>query len=656
MNKLVTLLKGLIGLCLFLPLLTIPSHFVYPSLVPKVIIFRIIIEIMIVFWVWLLLREPNRLIKLATPIAYSVLFYLASSAISTVAGVDWHRSFWDLPDRMLGLFNLIHYVVFFFIVATTIRSWKTWRILFLIFLSISAIIAVIAIAQKINPYFFYNQGEERISSTLGNPSYLAGYCMVTVFISIILYVKKKGMLYRCFILAGGMLNITVLLLAETRGTLVAFVVGFGVLISCYTLTSAKRVGIRWCLVIAVVATILIAGLLSFAFRNSAYIQNIPTLRRLSNISFSEGVAGTTRIKYARIAIEAIKDHPLLGWGPNNYYYAFNKYCNLELWSHHEVWVDSAHNFALNIFAEQGIIGIISYFLLNFIPIFSLWRGHIKGHLNRHIPCIGTALIASHFIHNSFLFETPVSYLYSMLILAFLNSQIYRQTVIEIKRTDHPALSFIPRVAVTVMSALLIWFTNIKEAQANMALFDTRRFVSEFEATSALTAFDSYLRLFSVHKSHARNKLGSLVVAKATDYFTIGKESDLKSLLTKIYDEIEKSKDQHPLDLSSLIMRGQIANLLAELFDDNKRCFQVEKELEYGLTLSPKRHAILFILSAIKMKLEKPYEAIRCLQIAIEHTPEVGTAWCHLAILYNDLGHSETARQLVRMAITNKVPL
>ena len=196
MHRLVSVIKYLICLCLFVPLIVVPDNFAYPALVPKVIVFRIIVEIMFFLWVWLLLLEPNRLQNLATPVVYSVLFYLASAAISTITGVDWYRSFWDSPWRMLGLFTLSHYVLFFLIVTTMITTWKNWRILLLIFLSVSAIVCVIAIGQKIDPCFFYNQGKERISSTLGNPTYLSGYCMFTVFISIMLYLKEKSTWYR----------------------------------------------------------------------------------------------------------------------------------------------------------------------------------------------------------------------------------------------------------------------------------------------------------------------------------------------------------------------------------------------------------------------------------------------------------------------------
>jgi len=53
MHLLIAALKALIGLCLFVPLIIIPGHFYYPAVVPKVIVFRAVIEIMTVLWLWL---------------------------------------------------------------------------------------------------------------------------------------------------------------------------------------------------------------------------------------------------------------------------------------------------------------------------------------------------------------------------------------------------------------------------------------------------------------------------------------------------------------------------------------------------------------------------------------------------------------------------
>ncbi|MCP5002713.1 MAG: hypothetical protein GY941_01990 [Planctomycetes bacterium] len=385
----------------------------------------------------------------------------------------------------------------------------------------------------------------------------------------------------------------------------------------------------------------------FGFRNSPDFQKLPTLRRFTDVSLTEGTAGT-RIMFWDIAIDAMKEKPVFGWGPNNYCYAFDKFYNPILLKYGigETWADYAHNVVLNTFAEEGIFGVVAYLLLNILPIILLWQRYRHGEVNRHITCMGTAIIVSHFVNNLFLFETPVSYLYFILFLAFLNSELYhkREVTIKARRSFYPFI-----VVIAVLISVLVWFTNVKVARSNIALCDAMRFVKEYKAKPAISAFDRSVKLSSIHSDDARNYLGAAVIKRAEGYFRNGREDELKLLLTTMYDELGKSKIHHPLDIIVTIDRGQIANLLSGIFNDHTRNKQVEKELEEAIKLSPKRQEIRFVQSAIKMNLEKPQEAAGLLQTAIENAPGVGMSWCRLALLYNSMGHKDEAIQLIETA-------
>ncbi len=646
MHKLNIAIKILIGFTLVVPLINIPSHFFFPSIVPKVISFRIIIEIMLGLWVVLTLLGRNRLKMMVTPITFSLIFLLLISSVSMVLGVDSYRSFWGTQERMLGVFTFTHYVAFFCILTTMIKGWKSWRYLFFVFLCVSAIVAIIAIVQK-SPNLLQNRYISPISSTLGNSNFLSGFSMFVVFISILLFLQEKEKWLRCFTVLICLLNVTVIILAETRGTFLGLVAGIGVLVSCYTMISLKGGQFKRRVLFAIPVLVVLVSIVVFSFRNSLDFKKVPTLRRFTEGSLTEGSADT-RLIFWDISIDAIKEKPIFGWGPNNYCYAFDKYYNPILLKYGigETWADYAHNVMLNTFAEEGVSGLVAYLLLNIVPIMLLWQRYRRGDINRHITYIGTAIIVSNFIHNSFLFETPVSYLYFILFLAFLNSELYHKTdgTIKARRSFYPLIA-----GITVLLSAMIWFTNVKVARANIALFDAMRFVNERKTIPAIAAFHSSINLSTVHSDDARNYLGTAVIKKAEDYFRNEREDELKLLLIKMYDELEKNKIHHPLDVIVIIDRGQIANLLSGIFDDHARNKQVEKELGDAINLSPKRQEIRFVLSAIKMHLEKHQEAIGLLQTAIEDAPEVGMSWCRLALLYDSMGHKDEAIQLIEIA-------
>ncbi len=646
MHIVIKVIHILIGLCLAVPLITIPSHFVFPSIVPKVIVFRIIIEITVALWVLLTLLDRNRFKMLVTPITLSLTLLLLLSFISMVLGVDPYRSFWSTQERMLGLFTFMHYVAFFCIVTTVIKGWKNWRYLFFLFLSVSAIVAIIAIVQK-SPHLLQSRVSFPVSSTLGHPSFLSGFSMFAVFISILIFLQERAKWLRSFAVLVCVLNITVIIFTETRGTVLGLVAGFGVLVLCYTLFSVKGEQFRRRILITIPVLVVMVSLVVFSFLNSPVFQKVPTLSRFTDLSLAEGTAGT-RLMFWGIAIDAIKEKPIIGWGPNNYCYAFDRFYNPILLKYGigETWADYAHNVVLNRFTEEGIFGVMAYLLLNIVPITLLWQRYRRGEVNRHITCMGTAIIVSHFVNNLFLFETPVSYLYFILFLAFLNNELYHKTEVttKVRRSSYPFIA-----GVAVLSGVLIWFTNVKVAQSNIALCDAMRFVNEHQATPAISTFDRSVKLSSIHNDDARNYLGAAVIKRAEEYFRNGRKDELKSLLIKMYDELGKNKIHHPLDIIVTIDRGQIANLLSGIFNDHRRSKQAEKELEEAVELSPKRQEIRFVLSAIKMNLEKPQEAIGLLQTAIENAPKVGMSWCRLALLHNSMGHKDEARQLIEIA-------
>ena len=122
----------------------------------------------------------------------SILLFWLSFAISTFAGVDWYRSFWDNHERMLGLFTLIHYFLFYLVVTTVLRDQKDWNFLLRFVMVASSLVMVVGILQRtILPDLFLNGGNSRVSATLGNPIYLGGYGLFLAFLGVYLFFKEE---------------------------------------------------------------------------------------------------------------------------------------------------------------------------------------------------------------------------------------------------------------------------------------------------------------------------------------------------------------------------------------------------------------------------------------------------------------------------------
>jgi len=173
---------------------------------------------------------------------------------------------------------------------------------------------------------------------------------------------------------GSFLGFIGIFLGGTRGAMLGLLAGMGILSLVYIITIQGHKKARQLITGLMVLGLIILSLF-FVYRKTEFVTSIPGVGRLVNVSLFEGT-GATRLMAWGIAIEAWQERPVFGWGPNNYFYAFNKYYNpkfLEFgWG--ETWFDNAHSVVMNTLAVQGAFGILAYFGMLGAGIFVLWRG------------------------------------------------------------------------------------------------------------------------------------------------------------------------------------------------------------------------------------------------------------------------------------------
>jgi hypothetical protein len=126
-----------------------------------------------------------------TPTNIGMSLFFLSFAVSTFFGVDGYHSFWDNHERMLGLFTIIHFTIYYFIISSVVKEWRDWQWLMRIFLFAGSIVMIIGLMQKANPNLLLNQGAERVSATLGNFIYFSGYGSFLFFIGLLLFLKEQ---------------------------------------------------------------------------------------------------------------------------------------------------------------------------------------------------------------------------------------------------------------------------------------------------------------------------------------------------------------------------------------------------------------------------------------------------------------------------------
>ncbi|MCY9026862.1 O-antigen ligase family protein [Priestia megaterium] len=156
---------------------------------------------------------------------------------------------------------------------------------------------------------FFGDGKVRLSGTFGEPSYFAGYIVLSIFVCV--YAKKLKILSRLFLNLMIALQLIVLLLTYSTGGYLALIVGTLI----YLFYSGKTKFFISIFLLSIVAIMLVTF--------------IPAVSEVVQKPFdsSTGQMGssTDRSNTAKAAINMFKDSPIYGIGYGNFSFLYNHY-------------------------------------------------------------------------------------------------------------------------------------------------------------------------------------------------------------------------------------------------------------------------------------------------------------------------------------------
>lgn len=627
----------LIYLSFLTPLLFLPTLFVFPFVVPKVIFLRsfVILAGSITLLVWLIERKRFKL----SPLKAAVLFYFFFLSVSTILSFDWRFSLWNSQERMLGFFTIAHYGILF-LVCRSIFSFEQWKKAFKIFNSVAALVIIIGLIQKFFPEFFYNRGARQVVSTLGNPIYLAGLSMYLFFSSLYWFLAYSQNRSK-FNLACAVLGVIGIFIAGTRGVFIGFVIALisGGLLYFWLVRREMNKKLRNIFLVAVL--ILFIGTVSlFAFKKTVFVQNIPVVNRIVSISLQEGTA-KTRIMAWQSAWQGFKEKPLFGWGPNNFYYVFNKYYNPEFlkFGFQETWFDNAHNIVINILAEDGIFGLIGYmslFLASGYVLVRVYKNDKKKEI-WFLVCFSSFLLG-HFIANLFAFENIVSYLYFFLMLGFVDFKWSSKTEQGELKDSNIQTARIPLFLVIiffVLAGAVILGTNVNTAAANNL---------NYQARGNMVILRDFERGFSLYKTTEKWRSphqGDIDWEMASDLLQILPEAyEANTTTTRMYYDfgLEKMKNfvsLHPSDVRARLVYTDLLRAGIVLFDLLLK-EEIENQFSIARELSPGRQQIDYSELTFKAGIGDIKVAIEEMKKMTEEYPYAAEGYYNLArFLFHD---------------------
>ena len=276
--------------------------------------------------------------------------------LADVLGVDPRLSLSSGYMRMEGFVGYVHLGLYALVVARAGFSSRQWDMAFLASVSVSLLVFIIGYT---SPTGWLGDGY-RFVATVGQPTFLAIYWLIHVFLAAYLAVKAEYIPSAWRLASFGLVAIILvwgLVLTGARSAMLGLLAG----------GAAAGLGWVWHRYRSVSGMLgIVAGTLALAAgsywlaRYTSVLRGIPGIGRIVDITGGNNTLPARQITN-QIALRSFWDRPLFGWGQENYAYAFpRQYDPALVAGDGSEWYDRVHCVPLEWACSAGIFGLLAY--------------------------------------------------------------------------------------------------------------------------------------------------------------------------------------------------------------------------------------------------------------------------------------------------------
>lgn len=624
----------------FVPLIVTSSAF-FPFITGKNFAFRVIIEIVFASWLILALRDKSYWPK-KSYLLYTVLALLVVTGLATIFGENLSRSFWSNYERMGGYVSLLHLGAYFIVLISFLRNKGEWFWLANTSLGVNWLIALYSLSQLMGKTEIH-QGGVRLDATLGNAAYLAVYVLFGIFISSYLLSQAKNIWLKIFYGLTAFVNLFLLYNTATRGTILGLIVGL-VVFAGLVILRGERKQKQWAGGILLALALLVGGFL--LAKDSSFVTNSPVLSRFSSISATEATT-QSRFLIWNMSLQGFKEHPVLGWGPENYSMVFSKYYDPAMWRQ-EPWFDRSHNIFFDWLIDAGLLGLLAYLSIFIGVFYLLWTKREKFGFGGYLL---VGLIVAYLFHNIFVFDNLVSYLYFFAVVAYINflSMKDDEEGVALKvKTDYQADK--KKISATGNITLGV---NVASGIILVLLVGTLYYVN-YKPWSVSTDL-----IRAIHPNAVPEK--SLVIFQ--DIFkrsTLGSGEALEQLVNKTMNIVGNEKVSNELKIEFVKLSDEQIKIYLTRFGQDARSLiffgsyltstgRVDEGLallQKAQTISPKKQQVLFQLVATYVQKQDAVNAVKIAKMAYELDPTYQEARKIYALILFMTGQTKLGYEII----------
>ncbi len=344
------------------------------------------------------------------PLVKAVAASWALLGASTIFAFDRYAAFFGTVIRGEGFIGLTAFYAFF-LFAVLVFQKKDWSRFFSLNLAAGWIMFVVEIVEVA-------QGQSRPTSLVDNAIPLAVYFLSIIVMALIQAEagrRERDGFRRFASWATAGMALIGMFLTESRGVVLAAMLGL-VLSLCAFAYWKRNEGVRArraarAVTIVVIAGVLFGGLFA-ATRKSEVWQHVPGLNRIASSSLSDASVQarvlTTEISLKALAPknESVKTM-LLGWGWDNYLFAWQKYYDPKIYNFDSGIFDRPHDKLLDELVMTGALDFLAYMAIWWLFLREIAR---EGKTDPYLAAVLLFWAIAYFIQNLSAFDTLVTYL------------------------------------------------------------------------------------------------------------------------------------------------------------------------------------------------------------------------------------------------------
>ena len=644
----------------FIIFLFVFKNLLFPYITSKQIPFNILIEVLTVFWLAFIIKYPKwspfkTKNKIKNCITYGLIAFFGVLTISCFTGVDFNLSFWGDVERMLGVFHLLHFLVFYFIIITVMRDWKDWKMLFTVSLIAGFFVAIKGLTGGNN------------HSTIGNTAYVSGLMIFSIYFAIILFFKEtKYKNWRWLYLLTLPTIFMEFKSAGTSGALVGLafsVVCFSFLYGLFYAIKKDKEKQDWKKAIIFLGLfIIIAGSTIFIFtnRDNKFVSKIEPVKE---ININKNTFQTRLISW-NAAIKDFRGHWLLGVGHGNYAIIFDRHFKASFYdySRGETYFDRAHNNILDIMSTSGILGLVTHLFI-FIAIgVYLFRALSKKRIGILEFCLISSLLIAYFVQNLAVFDSFVTYVSFMVILGYIHfvanteeeSGGTKNLLLEGDRDiDNNETSSL--VVAGVILLVIMYQFNILPIKMLIKTIDGQILFGQNKLLEAIAVYDEALGYETVLDRDSRDTLVRSLISRSNQIAALDQQK-AKEIINFGIDQMQRNITLAPGDS---LMNMQLARMYDVGFrviqDKDKKQEYADKSMEAinaSLTASPERIPVYFLKSQFLVNQGKIEEAIKILEYSGTLNEKYFENSCQLGQVYLIAGKDDQGFEYIDKCMDN----